>query len=113
MKPEEFNHSEFGQTWTWVQERSKANKHQRDQQEELYYLNRLNTFYLISAWANGLRNPKELYELPSDKEVAIDKSKYNPFTPEAEEAFSKYDRMVYDNKGQNNEFLKEITWHQQ
>lgn len=109
MSITEWNDSEFGQTWTWLQERSKANKHRRDEVEELYFLNRLNTFYLISAWAKGLHHPSDLYELPSDKEAVKGiKERYNPFTPEAEEAFAKMDRMVYKDK--NTEFLKEVEW---
>ena len=112
MNISEWNDSEFGQTWTWLQERSRAYKHNRDQIEETYFLNRLNTFYILSAWTNGIKHPTDLYELPGDKETVKGiKDKYNPFTPEAEEAFAKMDRMVYMDK--NAEFLKELKWQTQ
>lgn len=114
MKPIEWKESEFGETFTWLEERNKAVKHQREQQEEAYHLNRINTFYMVAMWAKGIKNPKDLYELPGDEEVKnIDKSKYNPFTPEVEAAFEKMEKMKFE-KGEGN-FIKEakIEWHQQ
>lgn len=78
----------------------------------MYFLNRLNTFYLLSAWTNGLKHPTDLYELPGDKDtVKVIKDKHNPFTPEAEAAFEKMDKMVFKEK--NTEFLKEVQWQGQ
>jgi len=112
MSISEFNDSEFGQTWTWVQERSKAKRHERDQNEEMYYLSRLNTFYLISAWTKGIKDPKDLYKLPGDEESKKKITEnMNPFSEEAQAAFDKMDKMKFDKN--NGDFLKEIQWRQQ
>lgn len=112
MTPNEWETSEFGRTWTWLEERSRAAKHEREQKEEMYFLNRLNTYYLISAWTKGVKNPSDLYTLPGDEESKKKITEnMNPFSEEAQAAFDKMDKMKFDKN--NGDFLKEIQWHPQ
>ena len=108
MKPIEWENCEFGQTWMWLEERAKYEKHQREQHEEAYYINRLNTFYQLSAWTNSIKRPTDLYELPSDKGVKVKAipDNLNPFSPENDAIFEKMDKMKFDKGG--GDFINEV-----
>ncbi|MBK8698373.1 MAG: hypothetical protein IPN29_02015 [Saprospiraceae bacterium] len=105
MSITEFNNNEFGQTWTWLQERSKANRHRREEQEELYYMHRLNTW--IMARVQGLKQdkPQDLYSLPGE----VVKPKADPFSAEANSIFDKWDKAKPVEKITINDLKKKIS----
>lgn len=83
----EFNDCEFGQTWTWLSERSKAAKHQREQIEEGYYMERMNTWIIARTFGLKQERPQDLYSLPSETPaISVD-----PFGEEANSLFDKWD----------------------